>query len=229
MIHLSDGREVRADAILVGVGRSPNVAGLGLEAAGVEYDPKRGVSVDDRLRTSDPRIFAAGDVCSRFQFTHAADAMARIVIQNALFYGGAKVGGLLIPWCTYTDPEIAHVGLYEHEAKEKGIAVQAFSQELREVDRAVLDGEEDGFIKILVRKGTDRIIGATIVASCAGDLIGEVTLAMVARQGLGTLGRTIHPYPTQADALRKVADAYNRTRLTPFVKGLFQRWFRWTR
>jgi pyruvate/2-oxoglutarate dehydrogenase complex dihydrolipoamide dehydrogenase (E3) component/uncharacterized membrane protein YdjX (TVP38/TMEM64 family) len=188
VLHLSDGRELRADAILVGVGRSPNVAGLGLEAAGVEYDPKKGVSVDDRLRTSNPRIFAAGDVCSRFQFTHAADAMARIVIQNALFYGGAKVGDLLIPWCTYTDPEIAHVGLYEQEAKEKDIALDVFVQELREVDRAVLDGEEDGFVKVHVRKGTDRIVGATIVAAHAGDLIGEATLAMVARQGLGALG-----------------------------------------
>jgi len=229
VIHLADGREVRVDAVLVGVGRAPNVAGLGLEAAGVQYDLKRGVSVDDRLCTNNPRVYAAGDVCSRYKFTHVADAAARIVIQNALFYGGAKVSHLVVPWCTYTEPEVAHVGLYEHEAKEKGIEVETLVAEMGGVDRAVLDGAADGFVKVHVRKGTDRIVGATIVADHAGEMISEVTLAMVAGRGLRTLGQTIHPYPTQAEALRKVADAYNRTRLTPFVKGLFRGWFRWTR
>jgi pyruvate/2-oxoglutarate dehydrogenase complex dihydrolipoamide dehydrogenase (E3) component/uncharacterized membrane protein YdjX (TVP38/TMEM64 family) len=228
VLHLADGREVRADAILVGVGRTPNVAGLGLEATGVNYDPKKGVRVDDRLRTSNPLIFSAGDVCSRFKFTHAADAMARIVIQNALFYGGAKVSGLTIPWCTYTEPEVAHVGLYEHEAEEKGVKIDVFTQEMGHVDRAILDGDAEGFVKVLVHKGTDRIVGATIVARHAGEMISEVTAVMVAKGGLRTLGQTIHPYPTQAEALRKVADAYSRGRLTPFVKRLFQRWFRWT-
>jgi pyruvate/2-oxoglutarate dehydrogenase complex dihydrolipoamide dehydrogenase (E3) component/uncharacterized membrane protein YdjX (TVP38/TMEM64 family) len=228
VLHLADGREVRADAILVGVGRTPNVAGLGLEAAGVQYDPKKGVHVDDLLCTSNPRIFSAGDVCSRYQFTHAADAMARIVIQNALFYGGAKVSRLTIPWCTYTEPEVAHVGLYEHEAKKKGVKVDIFTQEMRHVDRAILDGDTEGFVKVLVRKGTDRIVGATIVARHAGEMISELTAVMVAKGGMRSLGQTIHPYPTQAEALRKVADAYNRTRLTPFVAGLFKKWFRWT-
>ncbi len=228
VIRLADGREVRVDAVLVGVGRAPNVSGLGLEAAGVEYDLKKGVFVDDRLRTNNPRVYAAGDVCSRYQFTHMADAEARIVIQNALFYGNAKVSSLVVPWCTYTEPEVAHVGLYEHEAKEKGIEIETLVQQMSGVDRAVLDGDADGFVKVHVRKGTDHIVGATIVAAHAGDMISEVTLAMVAGRGLGTLGKTIHPYPTQAEALRKVADAYNRTRLTPFVKGLFRRWFRWT-
>jgi pyruvate/2-oxoglutarate dehydrogenase complex dihydrolipoamide dehydrogenase (E3) component/uncharacterized membrane protein YdjX (TVP38/TMEM64 family) len=228
VLHLADGREVRADAILVGVGRTPNVAGLGLEAAGVNYDPKRGIHVDDRLRTSNPRVFSAGDVCSRYQFTHVADAMARMVVQNALFYGGAKVSNLTIPWCTYTEPEVAHVGLYEHEANEKGVKVDVFTQEMRRVDRAILDGDTEGFVKVLVRKGTDRIVGATIVARHAGEMISELTAVILAKGGLRTLGQTIHPYPTQAEALRKVADAYSRTRLTPFVKGLFQKWFRWT-
>ena len=229
VIHLADGREVRVDAVLVGVGRTPNVAGLGLEAAGVKYDLQKGVHVDDRLCTSNPRVYAAGDICSRYQFTHAADAAARIVIQNALFYGNAKASALVIPWCTYTEPEVAHVGLYEHEARDRGIAVETFVQEMGRVDRAVLDGDADGFVKIHVRKGTDQIVGATIVAAHAGEMISEATLAMVSKSGLRTLGKTIHPYPTQAEALRKVADAYGRTRLTPFVKGLFARWFRWTR
>jgi pyruvate/2-oxoglutarate dehydrogenase complex dihydrolipoamide dehydrogenase (E3) component len=221
--------EVQADAILVGVGRKPNVEGLGLEAAGVAYDPVQGVTVNDGLRTTNRRIYAAGDVCARFKFTHAADAMARIAIRNALFLGQEKASALTIPWCTYTDPEVAHVGLYEHEARERGLAVQTFTQELAHVDRAVLDGETDGFVKVHVKAGTERILGATIVARHAGETISELTLAMVGRLGLGTLSRTIHPYPTQAEALKKIGDAYNRTRLTPFVKWLFGKWLSWTR
>jgi pyruvate/2-oxoglutarate dehydrogenase complex dihydrolipoamide dehydrogenase (E3) component len=214
--------------ILIGVGRTPNVEGLNLEAVGVAYDPKTGVHVNDRLQTTNPRIYAAGDICSKYKFTHAADAMARIVIQNALFLGRARASALTIPWCTYTDPEIAHVGLYEHEAQKQGIEVKTFLQPLHEVDRAVLDGETEGFVKVHVA-GKGKIVGATIVASHAGDLISEITLAMVGGLGLGTIAKTIHPYPTQAEAIKKVADAYNRTRLTPFVKGLFERWLAWTR
>jgi pyruvate/2-oxoglutarate dehydrogenase complex dihydrolipoamide dehydrogenase (E3) component len=220
--------EVRFDAILVGVGRAPNVEGLGLEAAGVAYD-KTGVKVDARLRTSNRRIYAAGDICSPYKFTHAADAMARIVIQNALFLGRVKVSALTIPWCTYTDPEIAHVGLYENEARARGIAVETFTQPLAEVDRAVLDGEMEGFVRVHVHKGTDRILGATVVARHAGEMISELTLAITARVGLKTLAKTIHPYPTQCEAIKKAADAYNRTRLTPWVKRLFEKWLAWTR
>jgi pyruvate/2-oxoglutarate dehydrogenase complex dihydrolipoamide dehydrogenase (E3) component len=168
-------------------------------------------------------------VCSQYRFTHTADALARIVIQNALFKGRATVSALTIPWCTYTDPEVAHVGLSEREARERGIAVKTFVQLLREVDRAVLDGEDEGFVKVHVLAGTDRILGATIVARHAGEMISELTLAMVGRVGLGTLAKTIHPYPTQAEAIKRVGDAYNRLRLTPFVKRLFTRWLAWTR
>jgi pyruvate/2-oxoglutarate dehydrogenase complex dihydrolipoamide dehydrogenase (E3) component len=227
--HERKSVELRADAILVGVGRAPNVQGLNLEAAGVAHDEKDGVKVNDRLRTTNPRVFAAGDVCSRFKFTHAADAMARLVIQNALFLGRKKASALTIPWCTYTDPEVAHVGLYEDEAKARGLAVQTFTQALAHVDRAVLDGETDGFVKVHVGAGTDCILGATVVARHAGEMISELTFAMVSGLGLGTLAKTIHPYPTQAEAIKRVADAYNRTRLTPFLKGLFERWFRWRR
>jgi pyruvate/2-oxoglutarate dehydrogenase complex dihydrolipoamide dehydrogenase (E3) component len=228
VLHLQGGTAVRGDEILVGVGRAPNVEGLDLEVAGVRYD-KKGVTVDDRLRTANRRIFAAGDVCSRYQFTHAADAMARIVLQNALFPGRARVSALVIPWCTYTDPEVAHVGLYPHEADAKGIALETLVQEMREVDRAVVDGATAGFVKIHVRKGTDHILGATIVGRQAGEMIGEVTLAMTAGRGLKTLARTIFPYPTQGEALRKVGDAYNRGRLTPFVRRLLGWWFAWRR
>jgi pyruvate/2-oxoglutarate dehydrogenase complex dihydrolipoamide dehydrogenase (E3) component len=217
------------DEILVATGRRPNVEGLDLEAAGVRYDNRQGVLVNDRLQTSNSSIFAAGDVGSRYQFTHLADALARIVIRNTLFYGRAKASALTIPWCTFTDPEVAHVGLSEREAKERGLMMQTFTQELRDVDRAVLDGEAEGFAKVLVKKGSDQILGATVVAAHAGEMISEMTLAMVGGLGLRTVAETIHPYPTQAEALKKIADAYNRTRLTPFVKRLFQKWLAWTR
>jgi pyruvate/2-oxoglutarate dehydrogenase complex dihydrolipoamide dehydrogenase (E3) component/uncharacterized membrane protein YdjX (TVP38/TMEM64 family) len=222
-------KEIRVDDILVAVGRVPNVDGLNLEAAGVAHDSRIGVQVDDRLRTTSPRIYAVGDVCSRYQFTHAADAMARLAIQNALFFGGARLSALTIPWCTYTDPEIAHVGLYERQAQEQGIAVQTLTQPLDGVDRALLDGETAGFVRVHLRRGTDKILGATIVARHAGDMISELTLAMTGGLGLRTPARTIHPYPTQAEAIKKVADAYNRTRLTPFVKRMLDKWMAWTR
>jgi pyruvate/2-oxoglutarate dehydrogenase complex dihydrolipoamide dehydrogenase (E3) component len=219
---------VEVDQLLVAVGRAPNVEGLGLKTAGVEFD-KKGVKVNDRLQTTNPRVYACGDICSAYQFTHAADFMARIVIQNALFKGRAKAGSLIIPWSTYTSPEIAHVGLYEKDAKARGIGVDTFTQELSKVDRAILDGETEGFVRIHVRKGTDEIVGATIVATHAGELIGELTLAMKGKLGLKTIGATIHPYPTQAEAIRKTGDLYNRTRLTPFIKKLMNRWLAWQR
>lgn len=221
--------EVVVDEILVGAGRQPNVEGLGLETVGVSFDARDGVRVDDRLRTTNRRIFAAGDVCMRWKFTHAADFAARIVIQNALFLPTRRLSSLTMPWCTYTSPEIAHVGLYEDEARARGIETTAFVRPLAEVDRAIADGDEEGFVKILVKRGTDRIVGATVVASHAGDLVSEISVAMAAKLGLGSLANVIHPYPTRAEAIRQLGDAYNRTRLTPFVKGLFQRWLAWTR
>ncbi|MGH8275368.1 MAG: mercuric reductase [Steroidobacteraceae bacterium] len=221
------GYDESIDRLLVAVGRSPNVEHLNLESVGVDYD-KKGVRVDERMQTTNPRIYAAGDVCSPYQFTHAADFMARIVIQNALFKGHKRSTSLVMPWCTYTTPEVAHVGLYEAQAKAKGIEVDTFVQTLRDVDRAILDGEDDGFVKVHVKKGTDTILGATIVARRAGDLISEITLAMTHGLGLTKIGRTIHPYPTQAEAIRKLGDQFSRTRLTPFVRWLFNKWLAWT-
>ncbi|MFB2837867.1 mercuric reductase [Floridanema evergladense] len=227
----TQGKEnsVIVDRILLGVGRKPNVEGLNLEIVGVEYDDKKGVFVNDNLQTTNPNIYAAGDICMKWKFTHAADAAARIVIQNSLFLGRKKVSALTMPWCTYTDPEIAHVGMYETEAKEQGIDVDTFFISLNQVDRAIADGEETGFVKIHVKKGSDKIIGATIVARHAGDMISQITLAMVNNIGLGKIASVIYPYPTQAEAIRKAADAYNRTRLTPFVKKLFTTWLAWSR
>ena len=221
-----DGRveEIVVDEILVGVGRTPNVSGLGLDAVDVSFDAHRGVQVDDHLRTTNRRIFAAGDVCMDWKFTHAADAAAKIVVRNALFLPTAKLSGLVMPWCTYTDPEIAHVGLYANEARESGIEVDTFHVPLADVNRAVTDGDEDGFVKIHTEKGKDRITGATIVASHAGEMLSELTLAMTQDVGLGKLLDVIHPYPTQAQGIQRAAGAWVRTRLTPLASGALRRW-----
>lgn len=210
-------KECVADEILLGVGRAPNVEGFGLEKAGVDFDLKKGVIVDECLRTSNRKIWACGDVCLPYKFTHTAEASAKIAVQNALFHGRKKIHELIIPWCTYTDPEIAHTGLYEQEALAKGIKISVFKQSLEEVDRAITDGETNGFVKVITVQGSDKIIGATVVARHAGELISELTLAMRAGVGLKTIADTIHPYPTQAEAIKKVAYAYNKTLLTPFA------------
>jgi pyruvate/2-oxoglutarate dehydrogenase complex dihydrolipoamide dehydrogenase (E3) component len=218
--------ETRGDRILVAVGRAPNVDTLGLEAAGVAFT-RQGVTVGDQLRTSNSRVFAAGDVCSRFTFTHAADAMARIVIQNALFYGRRKASALVIPWATYTDPEIAHVGFYEDEARKAGHAVETITVELGEVDRAILDDDTSGFVRVHHEKG--RLLGCTIVSAHAGEMIGEASFALTHRGKLGQFSSTVHPYPTQSEAFRMVGDRYRRTALTPSTARWLSRYFRWTR
>ena len=236
--------EVVVDRVLMGIGRAPNVDGLGLEAAGVEFDLRKGVEVNDRLQSSNPMIYAAGDVASKYKFTHSADFQARIVIQNTLFLGRAKASRLIVPWCTYTSPELAHVGLTSADAEKLGIETDTYTVDLMDNDRAILDGAAEGFVRAHVRKGTDEIVGATIVAENAGDLISEITLAMTLNNripgwkkglrlakgiGLSSIGNTIHPYPTQSEAIRRLGDLYNRTRLTPFVAKLFRRWLSWTR
>ena len=231
--HDSKELELTVDDILVGVGRAPNIDGLGLEEAGVRFD-SAGVIVDTSLRTSNRRIYAAGDVCFPFKFTHTADAMAQIVIQNALFphpfgLGKADTRSLIIPWCTFTEPEVAHVGMYETDATAKGVKVETFTLSLGEVDRAILDGESDGFVRVHVREGTDTIVGATIVAGHAGSLISEITVAMQAGKGLNLIGSTIHPYPTQSEAIRKVANLLRKTRFSSRQKSLLGHWFQWTR
>jgi pyruvate/2-oxoglutarate dehydrogenase complex dihydrolipoamide dehydrogenase (E3) component len=210
--------------LLVATGRAPNVEGAGLEAAGVRFGDK-GVTVDEHMRTSNPRIYAIGDVASKYRFTHAADAQARMVVRNALFFGRGKASDLVIPWCTYTSPEVAHVGITADEATARGDEVQTITIPMHDVDRARLDGEDEGFLRVHLKAGTDRILGATLVASHAGDLVSQITQAMVAGTGLGKVGQTIFPYPTQAEAIRKAADAWSRTRLTPAAKKAFHLFF----
>ncbi len=220
--------QIEVDEILLAAGRRPNIEGLGLDVVGVESDPRQGIRVNDRLRTTHPNIYAAGDVCSPCHFTHAADFMARIVIQNALFMGRKKSTALQIPWATYTSPELAQIGLTESMAAEQGIEIDTYRQDFASIDRAILDGETEGFVKVHTRKGSDKIAGATIVNSHAGELISALSIAMTHNLGLRKIANSIHPYPTHAEAIRKIGDLYNKTRLTPLVAGLFRKWLKWT-
>lgn len=224
-----DSGTLSTDALLLAAGRSPNVGGLGLERAGIDYDDRSGILVDDRLQTSNRHVYSAGDVSSRYEFTHVADAQARIVLQNALAFGRARASDLVIPWSTYTEPEIAHVGLYPEQARQRGLDVETIEQDLSEVHRAVIEGADDGFLKVHLEAGTDSILGATMVADGAGDLITELTVAMNEDLGLASISDTIHPYPTTSAAFRRAADTYNRSRLKPWMESILETWFRWTR
>jgi pyruvate/2-oxoglutarate dehydrogenase complex dihydrolipoamide dehydrogenase (E3) component len=214
--------EIDVDEILVGVGRAPNIEALNLDKVGVNYN-KAGITVSDTLQTSNARIFACGDICMDWKFTHAADFAARTAIRNTLFpfLPKAKLSALIMPWATYTSPEVAHVGIYEHEAEEKGIELDTYRRDFKDVDRAIAEGDTAGFVKIHTKKGSGRILGATIVAEHAGDMISEISVAMRGKVSLGSLASVIHPYPTMAEAIRQCGDAYNRTRLTPLAKRIF--------
>ncbi len=237
VIHLTcpkkGTRELVVDEILVGAGRAPNVENMGLESVGVEFDVRAGVKVDDSLRTTNSRIWAVGDVCMKWKFTHAADAAAKIVVQNALFavgpFGRKKLSDLTMPWCTYTEPEIAHVGLYARDAEAADLEIDTYQVSIAEANRAVTDGQEEGLVKVHVKRKTDEIVGATIVAAHAGELITQFTMAIQHKIGLGAFTNIIYPYPTQGEAIKRAAGAYTRTRLTPAVKRFFDRWMAWQR
>ena len=220
---VAQGEVLEAEALLVAAGRVPNVEGLGLEAAGVVHD-RSGLRVDACLRASQPHIYAAGDVAGGHQFTHVADDHARVIARNILLpwpLPKAKVDHTALPWCTFTSPEVARVGLSEEDARKKDVAYDAWLQPMSEVDRAVLEREEDGFVKVLTAKGGDRILGATVVGERAGDLVHELVVAMKHGLGLRRISGTIHAYPTFAEALRKAADRQQKARLTPRARALF--------
>jgi pyruvate/2-oxoglutarate dehydrogenase complex dihydrolipoamide dehydrogenase (E3) component len=211
--------------LLVAAGRAANVEGIGLEQAGVAFT-RKSVTVNDHFRTSNPRIYAVGDVIGQHQFTHAADFHARTVVRNALFFGRGKASALVIPWATYTSPEVAHVGPTAEELAARGTAIETISVPFHDNDRARLSGQTDGFLKVHVAAGSDRIVAATIVAEHAGDLIGEAALAITQGIGLGKLSGTIHPYPTLGEAYRKAGDLWNRRKLTETARRVFGWWFR---
>ena len=228
-LTLSNGSQLECDALLVAAGRRRNLEDLGLEEAGVRSNARDGIEVDAQLRSSVRHIFAAGDVCSRLQFTHSADAQARIVIRNALFFGSARADGLVIPWCTYTKPELAHVGATRAQLDQSRTAYQAFRFPFGDLDRGRTDDGADGFAEVLVAAGSDRILGATVVGKDAGEQIAPLVLLMTLRKGLASLGSLVLPYPTRSEYLRRLADAWNRTRLTPRAAATLRWWLTKTR
>lgn len=230
---LDNGREIEAEAVLVAAGRSRNIEALNLEAAGVRSDPAQGILVDERLRSSNPRIYAAGDVCSKLQFTHSADAQARIVVRNALFLGRARHDRLVIPWCTYTKPEVARVGASRAELTQQRTAFDALRVEFAELDRgrtdASSDSAPDGFVEVLLEPASGQMLGATIVGRDAGEQIAPLVLLMTLKLTLAALGSLVLPYPTRSEYLRRLVDTWNRKRLTPRAAGLLRRWLHFTR
>lgn len=218
-------RRIEVDEVLVAAGRVADTARLDPAAAGIRLDASGGVEVDDRLRTSNRRVYAIGDAIAGPGFTHLSDAQARVAVRNALFPGRRRASALVVPWCTYTDPEVAHVGHSARSAAEAGIAIRSFTQPLATVDRAVLEGETGGFVRIHARRGSGEIVGGTVVARHAGEIVGEIVLAIGAGAGLDALGETIHPYPTRAEALRRIGDAHLRTKLTPTAWRLLRAWW----
>lgn len=226
MVNAGNVTTTVVDEILTGIGRMPAVQGLDLERAGVAYNARSGVHVDDFLRTSNPRVYAAGDVCLEHQFTNTARASASIAMANALFLGRRRMTALTVPWCTYTDPQVAHVGMYVRQARERNIPVKTFTVPMHDVDRSIADGEEHGFVKIHVREGTDRILGATIVARDAAELINNISMAMAAGIGLRRLASVIHAYPTQGDAIRQAAEACAQAHPSRLRAWLKRQWLR---
>lgn len=219
-------QKIVVDKILIAAGRQPNVADLGLEVAGVKYT-SRGIEVNDFLQTSNPKIYASGDVIGRQLFTHAADAMSRAVLQNAFFLGSKRLSQLVIPRCTYTDPEIASIGLTASQLSEKNIPFTSYREEITRNDRAALEGDTQGFALVHCAKGTGKVLGATIVARNAGDMIGELSLLVTQKLPLGTLASVVHCYPTQIEMLKRLGDQFNKTRLTPSVAWLLKSILRW--
>jgi pyruvate/2-oxoglutarate dehydrogenase complex dihydrolipoamide dehydrogenase (E3) component len=196
------------DEILLSVGRTANTEQLKLEVAGVERAPGGRVQVDDCLRTSNADVYAAGDVCMAHQFTNIAEASGRMAILNAFERGEHRCSQMIVPWCTYCDPEIAHIGMHIGDARRQSIPVKSFTVMMQDVDRAIADGRDDGFVKIHIREGTDEIIGATIVASRASEMINEIAVIMNAKVGMRQLAGILHTYPSQSDAIRLAAVAY---------------------
>lgn len=217
-----NGQEItfRVDEILVAIGRTPNVEGLNLEAAGVEYN-KKGIVVNDRLQTTAKNIWACGDVVGHYLFTHTAEYQAGIVVRNALFRLPAKVDYSVVPWTTFTDPEVAHIGMTEAEAKEKGIKYSVYKHHYSDVDRAVTEVEGLGFIKIITTGWKGRIIGAHIIGPNAGELIHELVIAIKSGLTVKDISSTIHVYPTLALGTRQTTDLYFREKL--YSSGLLQK------
>jgi pyruvate/2-oxoglutarate dehydrogenase complex dihydrolipoamide dehydrogenase (E3) component len=213
--------QVTADHVLVSVGRVPNIAGLELEAAGIAFNATTGIAVDAYLRTSNARVYAAGDVCMTQMYTNVAEDTGRMAVRNALGRPRYRHTDLLVPWCTFTVPEVAHVGLQVWETPERGTPIHTYTAMMADVDRAITDLQDSGFVKLHVAEGTDRILGATVVAARASEMINEICVAMHGGVGLRALGDVLHTYPAQSAAIRQAALSFREpsgdtaARITP--------------
>jgi pyruvate/2-oxoglutarate dehydrogenase complex dihydrolipoamide dehydrogenase (E3) component len=196
------------DEILLSTGRMADTGQLNLSVAGIKCEPDGRIKVDDWFCTENRDVYAAGDVCMEHKFTNIAEASGGMAVRNAFALGESRISQMIVPWCTYCDPEIAHVGMNIWDAKRQSIAVKTFTIMMQDVERAITDGRDDGFVKIHVRDGTDEVLGATIVASRASEMINEVAVIMNARLGLRQVASILHTYPAQSDAIRLAAVAY---------------------
>lgn len=213
-VYVKEGKEGvwDFDRVIVATGRKANTQGFGLEELGIELAPNGTIKVDPYLRTSIPNIYACGDVAGPYQFTHMAGHQAWYTAVNALLspFTKFKVDYSVVPWCTYTDPEVARVGLSETEAKEQGIPHEVTRYDLEDLDRAITEGVDSGMVKIITPPGKDKILGATICSQHAGDLLAEFVLAMKHDLGLNKILGTIHPYPTFAEAAKYAAGEWKK-------------------
>lgn len=223
----SGNKTMQVDQLLAAIGRAANFRSLGLENTSVKTHD-RGITVDEHFRTNANNIYAIGDVSSRYQFTTYADAQARAVIQNALFPGNKKTNPEILPMCTYTKPEIAHIGLTVADAEQKSIAFDKYRYDFKELDRARTEDDDIGFVEVLTEKGSDKILGATLVGNDAGDQIAPISVMMSNKLGLGSLSNTLFCYPSRSEYLKRLSDSYNRTKLTPTVSKWMKRWLSWT-
>jgi pyruvate/2-oxoglutarate dehydrogenase complex dihydrolipoamide dehydrogenase (E3) component/uncharacterized membrane protein YdjX (TVP38/TMEM64 family) len=229
----AQGAEVRLefDRVLLALGRTPNTEGFGLRELGVELGPRGHVAADGCLRTNFPNILVAGDVAGPYQFTHMASHQAWYAALNGLLapFWSFKVDYRVVPWVTFTDPEVARVGLSEEEAKAQGIAVEVTRYGIDDLDRAIADSNDEGFVKVLTPPGKDRILGALIVGAHAGELLPEFVLAMKHGLGLDKLLTTIHAYPTMNEANKYVAGVWKRAHAPQRVLRFAERFFAWRR
>jgi pyruvate/2-oxoglutarate dehydrogenase complex dihydrolipoamide dehydrogenase (E3) component len=229
--HRGADVDLEFDRILVAVGRRPNVSGFGLEELGVDVERDGTLATDSMLRTRFPNIFCAGDVAGPYQFTHTAAHQAWYASVNALFgqFKTFKVDYRVIPWCTFTDVEVARVGMNETEAAERQVPFEVTRFAVDDLDRAICDSEERGWIKVLTAPGTDRILGVTIVGHHAGDLLSEYVLAMKYKIGLNKILATIHSYPTLAEMNKMAAGAWKRAHVPERLLGFIEKYHAWRR
>lgn len=229
--HNGQSVELPFDEIIIAVGRSARLKGFGLKALDIPISKRRTIEVNDYLQAGYPNLYACGDIAGPYQFTHTASHQAWYACVNALFgtFKKFKVDYRVIPWATFTDPEVARVGINKTDAAEQGISYEITRYPLDDLDRAIAEGEDEGYIEVLTKPGKDQILGVTIVGSYAGDLIAEFVFAMRHNLGLNKILSTIHIYPTRMEAVKFAAGNWKKAATKPWQLNLLKRFFAWQR